>query len=51
MNINEIIIRDSTLTNGTAGLIISLMTCSEAAVHANQNRVHFVVYTRAPAAA
>ena len=32
MNIDEIIICQSTFTNGTAGLLISLMTCSEMAV-------------------
>ena len=32
MNIDEIIVRHSTLTNGTAGLFISLITCSETAV-------------------
>ena len=32
MNIDEIIVRHSTLTNGTAGLLISLITCSETAV-------------------
>ena len=32
MNIDEIIIRHSTLTNGIAGLLISLITCSETAV-------------------
>ena len=32
MNIDETIVRHSTLTNGTAGLVISLITCSETAV-------------------
>ena len=32
MNIDKIIVRHSTLTNGTAGLLISLITCSETAV-------------------
>ena len=32
MNIDEIIVRHSTLTNGTAGLLISLITCSETVV-------------------
>ena len=32
MNIDEIIVRHSTLTNGTAGLLISLITCSETTV-------------------
>ena len=32
MNIDEIIVRHSTLTNGTAGLLISLITCLETAV-------------------
>ena len=32
MNIDEIIVRHSTLTNGTADLLISLITCSETAV-------------------
>ena len=29
MNNDEIVVRHSTLRNGAAGLIISLMTCSE----------------------
>ena len=32
MNIDETIVRHCTLTNGTAGLVISLITCSETAV-------------------
>ena len=32
MNIDDIIVRHNTLTNGTAGLLISLITCSETAV-------------------
>ena len=32
MNIDKIIVRHSALTNGTAGLLISLITCSETAV-------------------
>ena len=33
MNIDKIIVRHSPLTNDTAGLLISLITCSETAVH------------------
>ena len=32
MNIDKIIVRHSALTNGTAGLLISVITCSETAV-------------------
>ena len=32
MNIDKIIVRHSALTNGTAGLLISLITCSETTV-------------------
>ena len=32
MNIDKIIVRHSALTNGTAGLLISLITCLETAV-------------------
>ena len=32
MNIDKIIVRHSALTNGTAGLLISLITCSETAL-------------------